>query len=146
MSDLHSWFHIRFIKGGIQEALSHIKDDDERESFFLIVLEKVNNQGLTGPHVLVRRGLLCGFQYATRLHGRDILWYITLFVTAVIKCIVQEVHSRCERHLCGKVRRVVFADVFGATCFRVDGTPIFSEGVLVLFNLVSSEFQILMRT
>ena len=49
MSDLHSWFHIRFIKGGIQEVLSGIEDDDERESFFLIVLEKVTNQGLTGP-------------------------------------------------------------------------------------------------
>ena len=74
MSDLHSWFHIRFIKGGILEALFRIKDDDERKSFFLIVLEKVNNQGLTGPHVFVCRGLLCGFQYATRLHGRDLLW------------------------------------------------------------------------
>ena len=99
MSDLHSWFHIRFIKGGIQEVLSRTKDDDERESFFLIVLEKVNNQGLTGSHILVRRGPLCGFQYATLLHGRDILWYITLLVTAVIKFTLQEVYSRCERNL-----------------------------------------------
>ena len=62
-----------------------------------------------------------------------------------IACMITPTR-RAKKKLCDKVRRVVFADVFGATSFRVDGTPLFSEGVLVLFNLVSSEFQILMRT
>ena len=55
MSDLHSWFHIRFIKGGIQEVLSRTKDDDERESFFLIVLERfsISNALARQGHIVV---------------------------------------------------------------------------------------------
>ena len=134
-------------QGRIQEALSRTKDDDERESFFLIVLEKVNNQGLTGPPCPCVQGTAMRFFNMPRA------------CTAGTYCGKSHSSSRQSSNAFYKRSTRDVTDICVARCaewysqtslarlaFESTAHRSFSEGVLVLFNLVSSEFQILMRT